>query len=666
MNPPSNHLAISVPGTSWLPGWAWFGHHADKLLAGLVLAIAALLMLRAWRRSEAAYKLEQTLTPEELNRRDALADRRGRQGDDLGVIIVALAAAKLSSDGLRKLGRDIGLQGYWDWLPFLALDVAAYVCGRRARRRSRNNEPPGLSGVLVWVLAATSSAFSASEATTLKGQIARAIWPIIAAVLFELGSIEERGAARRRLREAGEWLDRRLRLLRLAHPLELVHVALALAADADLSQADATRIVRVQGAAQRLYVLRLLDSRLPSESRAEPRSRRKDKAKRAVSPRGIGTFLLRLRLGLAERRAQAAQTRVRAEDHDDVLAALRRLVRTREFAALNFDDSQAVESLRATTLGDRPAPAALATAGGGYDPLPYPGEGATTAGAGTAGVLASAGTPRPAVPSYPLQPRVHPAGAPGAAGTPIPPHPAEPRVHPIQDRVYPGGPQVHPADSQVYPTGVPAPAGTPGLPCPPAEQVHPAAGQVHPKPPTREAPRSIAPVEHQVTAGMSVDGPGSPAADGGEAGRDRPRTEDASDLGAAAPHDAPSATGRAREVPHAGDGESGRADDQDDEESGKRLTPKEIADELLAYVNEATGCLTIGIGPVKSMFRCGQTKAKQAMALALVLHREQVRATRASTGPQEAEHRADADPATPSVPAVPAQGVLRELVDAGV
>ncbi|MFB7673129.1 DUF2637 domain-containing protein [Kitasatospora purpeofusca] len=674
MNAPPNPLALSLSSASWLPDSGWIGHHTDQILAVLVVAIAALLVVRAWRRSEAAYELEQTLSPEDIKRRDALADRRGRQGDDLGVIVVALAAAKLSSDGLRKLGHDvIGLVGYWDWLPFLALDVAAYVCGRRARRRSRNNEPPGLSGLLVWVLAATSSAFSASEATTVKGQIARAIWPIIAAVLFELGSIEERGASRRRLREAGEWLDRRLRLLRLFHPFELVRVALALAADADLSQADATRMVRIQCAAQRLYVLRVLVGRVPAESRPETRSRRKDKAKRPVSLRSSWFPLLRLRLASAERRAQAAQTRVRAEDHDAVLASLRRLVRTREFAALDFDDSEAVETLRATTLDDRPEAAGLTSAADG-GPLPYPGREATITGTGVAGVLTSTGTPQSAARPYPFQ-QGYPSAVPVEAGVPASSHPAEARVHPaapevhlVQDGVYLSGPQVYPVAPQVYPAGVPAHPGTPEVPYLPAEPVHPVEAQVYPPSPTRQQDEKPEAVDLQVEPGRPR--PDTVAAPGGAAGvgRSQVGAESAQYPRIDSPPAAPIAPGRAARPSGAGADEAGRGDGEVDEESGKRWSPEDLAVELLQYVNEAGDRLTIGVSRVKSQYGVGQTVGQKARDLALDLHRAALaKAAQAVGDPHEEgdDRGADSSPVKGPVK-VPAQGVLRELADAGV
>ncbi|WNI20199.1 DUF2637 domain-containing protein [Actinacidiphila sp. ITFR-21] len=126
--------------------------------------------------------------------RTAAADSRGRRIEDLLAVVVAAA---LSATGLRRVGQyQMGLQDPFDLLPFVALDVAAMVWGRRARRRARSGHGPGLSGALFWVLAGVSSVFSAAEADSLLGSAVRAVWPVLAAVLWEIGSLEERRAAR--------------------------------------------------------------------------------------------------------------------------------------------------------------------------------------------------------------------------------------------------------------------------------------------------------------------------------------------------------------------------------------------------------------------------------------------------------------------------------------
>ncbi|MET9396042.1 hypothetical protein [Kitasatospora sp. NPDC002965] len=332
----------------------WLSDHLNLLLGIGVAAVAGILAIRMWRRVERELEEQKNLPEAEAERRKELSDVRGRRVEDVLTVLVASAAAGLSSDGLRRLGRHvIHLQPPWDWMPFAALDVAAVVCGMRARRRSRSGKSPGPSGVLVWVLAATSSAFSASEASDTMGMVARAVWPIIAATLFELGSIEERLAMRElSARKAGLWLDRKLSLVRMCHPVEWVRVQLALAANEHISQTEATRQVRIDRAGYRLYRLRQL--------LGDPKA-----------PARTGRFI-NARIARADRLAQLAQARVPIEDHESVMTALLRRVRTPEYARLNFRSTRDVETAMQTRLTDQ-----ASTAPGGRGP------GAGTADAGT-------------------------------------------------------------------------------------------------------------------------------------------------------------------------------------------------------------------------------------------------------------------------------------------
>ncbi|MCL3999200.1 hypothetical protein M4438_37910, partial [Streptomyces lavenduligriseus] len=99
------------------------------VLGTLVLTLGPAIALRRRRLALDA------LTDDE---RAAAADRRGRRFEDLLTVVIAAAAAALSATGLRRVGdHQMGLDAPFDLLPFVALDVAAMVCGRRARRRAR-------------------------------------------------------------------------------------------------------------------------------------------------------------------------------------------------------------------------------------------------------------------------------------------------------------------------------------------------------------------------------------------------------------------------------------------------------------------------------------------------------------------------------------------------
>lgn len=314
-----------VAAAEWLAG-RWQISVGTTVVAG-----GSLLIYRAKRRSEAPPWAHRELDDEVRTER---RERRGRRAEDLMTLVVAAAAAYLSSTGLRKFGRDVmGLASPWDWLPFVGLDVAALVCGLRARRRARKGDGSGLSGTLFWLLIGISALFSATEADTFIGSVARAAWPLISGVLFELGSLEERLAAREKMkRDLGLWLERKVAAVRMLHPVEWVRVQLKLAADETISQEESTRQVRIERAGYWLYRLRRLQDR-GNARRWQP--------------------ILSLRLAGADRRAQTAQARVDINDFGLVLEAVQRRVRTREFAGLNYNTPLAAEKALANLIGTR-------------------------------------------------------------------------------------------------------------------------------------------------------------------------------------------------------------------------------------------------------------------------------------------------------------------------
>ncbi|MEU9255730.1 DUF2637 domain-containing protein [Streptomyces sp. NPDC048270] len=289
----------------------------------IVLTLGPTLALRRRRTVMAALSAEE---------RSTAAALRGRRIEDRLTMVIAAAAAALSTTGLRRVGRhQMGLSDPFDLLPFIALDIAAMVCGRRARRRAREGEGPGLSGVLFWVLAGTSSLFSAAEAASPLGALVRAVWPVLAAVLWELGSLEERRAARSHRARP----DCRLALIRLFHPVEAVRVALLLAARHDLTQEEATTEVRVSRAAFRWYRLR--------------------RAQKAVRKAGRPTrWAFRYLETRADTRAQNASERARCADPailEQVVSRLQGRVRQAEWAGMNLSSAAAFEAMRGTLIG---------------------------------------------------------------------------------------------------------------------------------------------------------------------------------------------------------------------------------------------------------------------------------------------------------------------------
>ncbi|MFD0437154.1 DUF2637 domain-containing protein [Streptomyces chartreusis] len=297
------------------------------VLGALVLTLGPVIALRRRRIALAA------LTDGE---RAEAADRRGRRVEDILTVVIAAAAAALSATGLRRVGHhQMGLDAPFDLLPFVALDVAAMVCGRRARRRARDGDGSGLSGALFWILAGISSVFSASEADSLLGGAVRAVWPVLAAVLWEIGSLEERRAARNK----GGRPDRRIALVRMLHPVEAFRVALLLAARQDLAQEEATAEIRISRAAYRWYRLR----------------RAQDAVKRAG---GMTRWAYRLAEMHADGRAQDASERAGCSDPAILKRVVTRLqlrVRQSDIAGMNLRNPAAFEGILNTLIGTIPA-----------------------------------------------------------------------------------------------------------------------------------------------------------------------------------------------------------------------------------------------------------------------------------------------------------------------
>ncbi|MCL3999199.1 hypothetical protein, partial [Streptomyces lavenduligriseus] len=206
--------------------------------------------------------------------------------------------------------------------------------GRRARRRARDGDGPGLSGALFWTLAGISAVFSASEADSLLGGAVRAVWPVLAAVLWEIGSLEERRAARNK----GGRPDRRIALVRLLHPVEAFRVALLLAARQDLAQEEATTEVRISRAAYRWYRLR----------------RAQDAVKRACR---MTRWVYRLAERHADARAQDASERAGCSDPailKRVVARLQLRVRQSDIAGMNLRNPAAFAGILNTLIGTIP------------------------------------------------------------------------------------------------------------------------------------------------------------------------------------------------------------------------------------------------------------------------------------------------------------------------
>ncbi len=244
----------------------------------------------------------------------------------------AAVAAGISAQGLTGFARDnMGLRGPWPYLLFLALDGAAGVCAVLLTRRAARAESGLAPRLAVWGLVAASASFNWTHAPHRPGAPeAFGLMPVIGAILFEFTLRELRV-------RAADRADRRLAALRWVHPVERVRVQLRLAADDRISAEAATRRVRVDQAARRLYQLRLaLHAR-----------------DRGARPTGMAARRARI----AERRAHAALTRAGFADPAvaaDVLRQVQVLTRTPDLARLDYTTAAAAHAAIASLITARP------------------------------------------------------------------------------------------------------------------------------------------------------------------------------------------------------------------------------------------------------------------------------------------------------------------------
>ena len=166
----------------------------------------------------------------------------------------ASTAAGISAQGLTGFARsNMGLRGAWPYLLFFALDGAAAVCAVLLARRAARAESGLAPRLAVWGLVAASSIFNWTHAPRRPAAPeAFGLMPVVAALLFEFCLRETR------LRTLANRADRRLNVLRWLHPVERFRVQLCMAGDEHMSAQEATRRVRVDDAAAKLYKLRTL------------------------------------------------------------------------------------------------------------------------------------------------------------------------------------------------------------------------------------------------------------------------------------------------------------------------------------------------------------------------------------------------------------------------
>jgi hypothetical protein len=240
----------------------------------------------------------------------------------------AAVAAGISAQGLTGFAREnMGLTGPWPYLLFLALDGAAGVCAVLLTRRAARAESGLAPRLAVWGLVAASAGFNWAHAPHRPGAPeAFGLMPVIGAVLFEftLRELRQRAAGR---------ADRQMTAMRWLYPAERIRVQRLLAADEHISAQAATRRVRTEQAARRLYRLR--------------------RALQARDQAGRPGALAARRACAAERRAHAALIRAGFSDPAvaaDVLRQVQVLTRTAYLARLDYTTAEPARDVIASLI----------------------------------------------------------------------------------------------------------------------------------------------------------------------------------------------------------------------------------------------------------------------------------------------------------------------------
>ena len=234
----------------------------------------------------------------------------------------AAVAAGISAQGLTGFARsNMELTGAWPYLLFFALDGAAGVCAVLLVRRAARAESSLAPRLAVWGLVAASSAFNWTHAPRRPAAPeAFGLMPVVAALLFEFCLRELR------LRTLADRTNRQPGALSWLHPAERFRVLLRMATGEQVPAEAATRQVRVDLAARRLYQLR---TALTSDGQSDK----------------PGALAARIRR--AERRAHRALTRAGFADPAiaaEVLRQVQVLTMTTALARLDYRTADAAQA----------------------------------------------------------------------------------------------------------------------------------------------------------------------------------------------------------------------------------------------------------------------------------------------------------------------------------
>jgi hypothetical protein len=153
-------------------------------VAGIALAALVAVVFACWRAAAALAR-----------RARSAAGGRKVYADDVSMRAAAAIGTAIAAQGMWVFfGKKLGLAGPERAAFFAYLEVLMVTFALRARRRQRDPQigKPGMSGIMVWIIAATSGFLASLAAATFGGAVFRLAVPLLTALAWEQSLAIER------------------------------------------------------------------------------------------------------------------------------------------------------------------------------------------------------------------------------------------------------------------------------------------------------------------------------------------------------------------------------------------------------------------------------------------------------------------------------------------
>lgn len=163
--------------------WTYMSAHIGPLGAGIAAAAVGVVVLLLAARGVTWIVRRPAATTDQETPRERLPF------EDVLTFGVAVVASAVAAQGMWNFFRDsLGIrETALRACMFAVFEASMLVCALRTRRRIKDELPPGIEGLAVWALAGISGVLSATDAKTINGGLARLVFPLVAAFLWERG-----------------------------------------------------------------------------------------------------------------------------------------------------------------------------------------------------------------------------------------------------------------------------------------------------------------------------------------------------------------------------------------------------------------------------------------------------------------------------------------------